>query len=495
MPERIPTTGACEAFICVLGFFLVHRGSLASFQQKMIRCGLLSPNSTLYSDYAMEKTYVVVDTNTFLHFVGFDQIGWDDLFPGQMVALVICPQVIRELNRHKDTPRNPKMRDRATNALRKIQGWADSESPVSLKDSVEVQFRIYDASIDFAAFRLVREVDDDHIIAVLIEMQSELPSNPVVLLSKDIGLKLKARAQGFSVVSLPDSASLPEEILPSEKKIKELENQVKELQNIRPKLRLTFADGSSKVSLEFQRTVELSEANIAGSVAAIRNKYPKLVEQKLADKADAVFPVLQGLARMNFELLQLTPKKIDEYNRSLDEFFSDYEQYLKDVRSFCEWERRTATLKIFLTNEGTCPADDIDIFMHFPDGFKLFDEDDYLEPPKEPKAPSKPRSALDQLTSPVFVGGMGSIYHNHNLDLLARLPAGPSNVGSPKIKRTNSYDVAVKVKKAKHGLIVELDAMYLTFDSFSTVQNFKIDYSIHASNLPKHFEGSLNVAA
>jgi hypothetical protein len=88
---------------------------------------------------------------------------------------------------------------------------------------------------------------------------------------------------------------------------------------------------------------------------------------------------------------------------------------------------------------------------------------------------------------------MDSLYHDHNLDMLTRLPVGPSNVGSPKIKRTNSYDVTVKIKKAKHGLIEQLDAMYLTFESFSALQNFKIDYSIHASNLPKHIEGSLNV--
>jgi predicted ribonuclease YlaK len=250
----------------------------------------------------MEKTYVVVDTNTFLHFTGFDQIGWGELFPGQSVVLVICPQVIRELNRHKDTPRNLKMRDRAANALRKIEGWVDSESPVALKDLVEVQFRIYDAAIDFKACKLVREVDDDNIIAILIEMQAELPSNPIVLLSKDIGLKLKARTQGFSVVSLPDSALLPEEALPSEKKIRDLENQVKELQNVRPKLRLAFADGSNKISLEFQGTTELSEANIADSMSAIWNKYPKLVEQKSQDNADSAFPFLQGLVKSNYEL-------------------------------------------------------------------------------------------------------------------------------------------------------------------------------------------------
>lgn len=45
-----------------------------------------------------------------------------------------------------------------------------------------------------------------------------------------------------------------------------------------------------------------------------------------------------------------------------------------------------------------------------------------------------------------------------------RMPAGPSNVSGPKIKRTNSYDVKVHVERAKHGIEVALDVMYITFD-------------------------------
>ncbi|MFZ0743124.1 MAG: hypothetical protein WAM85_01905 [Terracidiphilus sp.] len=45
-----------------------------------------------------------------------------------------------------------------------------------------------------------------------------------------------------------------------------------------------------------------------------------------------------------------------------------------------------------------------------------------------------------------------------------RMPAGPSNVSGPKIKRTNSYDVKVHVEQAKHGIEVALDVMYITFD-------------------------------
>jgi predicted ribonuclease YlaK len=192
----------------------------------------------------METVFVVLDTNTFLHYISLEQVGWNELFPDQNIVLFICPPVIRELNKHKDTPRTSKIRDRATAALRKIEAWADSSTPMTLRDTVEVRFRIHDPGIEFAAHNLVRDIADDHLIATLIELQAEALPTPVFLLTKDIGLKLKAKVHGFSVASLPDSALLPDEVLPSEKKIRELETQVRELQNVRPKLKLAFLGGS-----------------------------------------------------------------------------------------------------------------------------------------------------------------------------------------------------------------------------------------------------------
>lgn len=141
------------------------------------------------------------------------------------MVLFVCPPVIRELNKHKDTPRTPKLRDRAASALRRLDAWTDSLSPIVLPNAVEVRFTIHDAGIDFAAHHLVRDIADDHLIAALIELQAEASPSPVVLLTRDTGLKLKARAHGFSVASLPDSALLPDDVLPSEKRIKELESQ------------------------------------------------------------------------------------------------------------------------------------------------------------------------------------------------------------------------------------------------------------------------------
>jgi rRNA-processing protein FCF1 len=434
----------------------------------------------------MDTVFVVLDTNTFLHYVGLEQVCWNEVFPEQNVVLFICPPVIRELNKHKDTPRTPKLRDRATAALRKIDTWADSSTPIILRDKVEVRFRINDPRIEFADHNLVRDIEDDHLIATLIELRAEVSSTLVVLLTKDTGLKLKARAQGFSVVSLPASASLPDDVLSSEKKIRELEAQVRELQNARPRLRLAFPGGTSNLNLSFQGTSHLSESSIADRMVELRRRYPKMDESTKTPNSDGARSLLSAIS--GFSLVSLD--SIRRYNDALGPFFSNYEKYLTELAAFYEWESRTAAINIILINDGSCPADDVDIFMHFPNGFELFDGDDYQKKPQAPVAPRTPKSFLEEATGGISVDAL-NYRHLYAQDF--RLPVGPSNVSGPKIKRTNSYDVKVNVRRAKHGIEVPLDIMYLTFDLSAGVHSFAIDYRIHASNLPTHVDGKLNL--
>lgn len=323
-----------------------------------------------------------------------------------------------------------------------------------LRNTVEVRFRIHDSSIDFAAHNLVRDIADDHLIATLIELQAEVSHTPVVLLTKDTGLKLKAKAHGFSVASLPDSALLPDKVLPSEKKIKELETQVRELQNARPKLRLAFSGGSNNLNLSFQRAGQLSESDITSRMVNLRDKYPKMTERTKAPSHDEAPGYLHNLLSATSGLSAVNAESIQRYNDDLEVFFRDYEEYLKEVAVFYAWESRTASINIVLINDGSCPAEDVDIYMHFPDGFELFDEDDYKKGPEAPKLPRKPRSIWEEATAGFPMGGFNFMdHHLYPPDLgHLRLPASPSNVSGPKIKRTNSYDVKVNVRKAKHGI-------------------------------------------
>lgn len=296
---------------------------------------------------------------------------------------------------------------------------------------------------------------------------------------------------------MPDTTLLPDDILPNEKKIKELQAQIREIQNARPRLRLAFVDRSDRTVFTFQRSTGLASAEVASRITALRTDYPEMQsapQPRQADKGPARSFVgdWSDLMDMSGILTAIKPEEIKQYNERLAKFYKDYEKYLEKLALLYDWETRTAPLRIFLLNEGTSPADDIDVFLHFPDGFILFDQGNYPKSPEEPQPPRKPISLAEQLSRPIGIPhDLTGFYSSRAFDHRSLDP--PSNVGSPKIKRTNSYDVSVKINRSKHGIAEPLEVMYINFPSSATKKNFRVDYLIHASNLPKETAGSLNI--
>lgn len=44
-------------------------------------------------------------------------------------------------------------------------------------------------------------------------------------------------------------------------------------------------------------------------------------------------------------------------------------------------------INIQMHNNGNAPANDIDVWLHFPDGFFVLRKDQYMKKPREPKPP------------------------------------------------------------------------------------------------------------
>jgi hypothetical protein len=90
---------------------------------------------------------------------------------------------------------------------------------------------------------------------------------------------------------------------------------------------------------------------------------------------------------------------------------------------------------------GTVPAEDIDIHLHFPDGFELVDSADYPKPPTEPNTPYKPKNRLD--IPGLGISGFPRIHipnpQNMNIDS-----------ERPTIRKSNSYDVDYNRSYLKH---------------------------------------------
>lgn len=141
-------------------------------------------------------------------------------------------------------------------------------------------------------------------------------------------------------------------------------------------------------------------------------------------------------------------------------------------------------------NDGTAPAEDVDIYLHFPDGFELSDE--ALDEPRKPQPPKKPLTALEKLGQDPLRGlSMRPPYIPSPSTRISNDP--PPNVSGPNIRRTKSYDVHLKVRKIKHNSPVSFDPLYITFGSLESAKSFGIKYRINAGNMLREAKGFLNV--
>ena len=427
----------------------------------------------------MRRVSAFLDTNTFLHFPRLDQLDWPELLQATHVRLIIAPVVIRELNRHKDFPTSSKTRERAATALTILDKWSDDSSPVLIRKFVELQFRAYDPLIDFPAFNLSRNISDDHLIATILEQRSGADQDPILLVTADLGLKLKAKTHQISVFQLPANLRLPDEVLPEEKKLRDLEIELKRLRDRLPRVRLVFANKEQhlKVQMPSSNRPEIETF----SAAELRAQHPKMQIPKI-ESSHRPAQFLAGLDG-------IPPEDIEKYNEQLDRFYAEYEKYTSGLRLLCALRGRTVSGSILAVNDGTCPAQNVHVFMHFPDGFELIAEDTLPKEPPKPTPPHKPVTLAEKMARGLQVPS-SLFLHSPHIDFAPI--TGPANVSSPTIRRTKSYDVEVSIAMLRHGFAEALDPLYLIFESRASACSFTIDYRIHAANLPDPSVGQLH---
>jgi hypothetical protein len=137
--------------------------------------------------------------------------------------------------------------------------------------------------------------------------------------------------------------------------------------------------------------------DIEAKLSEIKQRHPKL--QSRSDgrqnrgKIGQPFEIAIGLDSLRLD--DIAPEDITNYNLEIDEFYDSYAEHLQQKAKFEEVGTRTITLPIWIANDGTAPAEDIDVFMHFPDGFELIGEKDFPRAPELPRPPAKPKTRLE----------------------------------------------------------------------------------------------------
>jgi rRNA-processing protein FCF1 len=431
---------------------------------------------------------VFIDTMVFLHYRSIDEIDLPKILDAKSVTIVIPRITLRELDDHKNEHKLPKIRDRAKRIQTKMLDWIENEKPVRQGVSIHNYHKV--PFLDcYQKYGLKSDWNDDILIASIIQFKEETPGKEVILITQDAGPRLTANQFNIPVISLSEEYKLPIEPNPVEKENKRLKEELAKIKGAQPKLVLCFS-GSNKEE-NFKKFVigpplESEEDQIKKIISNIKKKLPKIFPpQKEGPRID----FLKDVSVFIDPLYEIPLKEYDRYNKGLENFFIKYENFLQKKWEVRDRERRTILLELVVKNIGSAPADNVDLYLHFPDGFQLSVANSQPQPPIKPCLPRKPRTKFQMNLYPVDPPRELSSLPNFSiLDRVSDFGTAPSY----KIKRTNSYKFTQEFDRIKHGDSVKLPELFLVFDSFEAAKSFNCDYTFSVANLPEPIEGRLN---
>jgi hypothetical protein len=176
------------------------------------------------------------------------------------------------------------------------------------------------------------------------------------------------------------------------------------------------------------------------------------------------------------------------YNNEVDAYREKYSEYLDKLATFKTLPDRTLRLNIEIRNIGQQPADDVDIQIHFPDGFLMYSNEDFANEPFPPTIPQKPRDKMQIMVDQANKGLGFNI-----LDIPRHFPNIPKIDNSFSLDKTNSYLLKKHFKRIKHGQLERIDPVFIVFESFNDAKSFKFGYSISAANMRETIDSTFHI--
>jgi hypothetical protein len=276
---------------------------------------------------------------------------------------------------------------------------------------------------------------------------------------------------GITSIQLTDDYRLDDSVDEQTKTIEKLKKEVQLLKDRLPKVGLLFSDEEKFVVIDCTNRIAPGREKIDEELMAVKSEIPYLIPSHSSPKNN-----LLGA------FYQLSQERIDEYNGKLEKYYMDYRVYLDEYYKYLLISNNTIALEFGLFNTGSKPAEDVDVWLHLPDGFNVVDEP--VKAPVKPRAPYRPSSNFD--FGPAFGAPIISF-----TDHLGTTPT--ISFDKPTIKQTNSFEVTYHCKFLKHGMKRIFDPIYLEYRKETDIANFNIEYRLNIANFPEPVVGKLNV--
>lgn len=419
-----------------------------------------------------------IDTNSLIHYQLFSEIDWLTIMKADSVDLVICMAVIKELDTKKFSELDMDIRSRCQTVIRALNKFM---SVPQVRKGVSVVFLDLEPTFSWTNSGLSQEIPDDRIIASVL---CDGVLSETVLVTADLGLILKARTKGIKTISLDDDLRIQVKPDKRDQEIKKLHDKVRRLESSLPAVDIFLVDETEKrkfVKLNYREVVQIDQKGIDELIRTEREQLTYVPPQ-----IDTLF----GISSMR-DMLIPSSEEVERYKKEVNDYIGKLREYYLE-----DWKRKRLGSRIFqlvahVVNDGTAPAEDLDIFLHFPDGFEMQKTNPYSRELEKPSLPKKPQSLAEKMKDiPVF--GFNSdvdIRHLLRPSITQVIP----NVSGPSIKKTNSFDVKFRINKLKHNHGVSLDPLYLFFSENDEMKSFEVDYKITVGNFPEQISGQLKV--
>lgn len=421
-----------------------------------------------------------LDTNTFLHFHPFDQIPWAKELKTDTVELRVPREVIGELNKHKDGHRIGHMRERAGKILRRIMKFAlTNEGKVVESGTITIVCEQDSASFDLPTRGFDPTIVDDRILAAVLDFKERHPDEHVMLVTVDPGAALRAYSYGVLVLGLSDEMRIPPAPDEKQKRIQELEEQLKEVQKGLPRLGLSFPGGATNLQFTVEPDTAVTDVDARayadGEVARLSPQQTGASLQKMAMNAqrtpldNEVAASIAKTVSAAAGIMAINARdKVVHFHTSCAAYFSAFWKHTNEMR-------RTKEIRLVLENTGTVPAEDIYLRLRLPKRAGIFPQGLSITAPVPPVPPGvavKPKQFPSPKAKPQAL---------HVFEYV-----GPQEL-------PEHWDLRFRLPQLNHYVTEQLVGLHIHFPSPGAVSPFEIEYRISARNVPDAVEGRLSV--
>jgi regulator of replication initiation timing len=425
-----------------------------------------------------EQLTVFPDTNVLLHYPPFKEIDWLKLCSTNYVKIVICLQVIHEIDEKKS---DSFFSNRANRVIKDIKQIKKTGSIVKENVSLEV----FNAGLRFDELpqSLRPDSGDDRIVHLIKKYQSENPNEDISILTEDYGMQLRCEANNIPVIEPDNTKRLESPKSDLEKKHQQVALELSNLKNRLPDIEVLISKYQGKSESDDKQPLIIEDlpqayTTILDYDAEVKKEKSRLSWQpqfiKIEDNISIVIP--NG--------------KYDYYCRKLDEYLLKYRKWLQCFNEAQPILAFDFDFSLFISNNGTSPAEDLDVFLTFPPIFqylwcnnKHVGKFPYI--PNKPEPPKKDENIFSELLK-------GSDVSLNYLSQMPRIHSPFEPITNLKENKNGSFIASIHIPKLKHYESKKFHGS-AAFKSIELLRSFEVNFEIIAGNLPRNKTSQLPI--